>query len=184
MKASLYFLTLMLLLTSCITQNRIDRKCHKAKTRYEIAAHKWGCPIANDSTIVHSLEIIKDTTIYVPVPGQSVHDSIQVIITEGIMNSPVSALETTYANSKAWVVDGHLKHTLLQKTSVIPVTIPGAIHTSATTSVNTIKVPYYIDRPIPKPFSWWQKLFLWTGVITWWVVFGFLIFKFKNFSIL
>jgi len=124
------------------------------------------------------------TTIYVPVPGQSVHDSIQVIITEGIMNSPVSALETTYANSKAWVVDGHLKHTLLQKTSVIPVTIPGAIHTSATTSVNTIKVPYYIDRPIPKPFSWWQKLFLWTGVITWWVVFGFLIFKFKNFSIL
>jgi len=34
-------------------------------------------------------------------PGQTVHDSIPVIITKGIVNSPVSAVETTYAQSKA-----------------------------------------------------------------------------------
>jgi hypothetical protein len=160
----------------------MDRKCRKAKFKYEIAATKWNCPKDLDSSFVQSQVIIKDTTIYVPIPGQTVHDSIPVIITKGLMNSPVSILETTYSRSKAWVENGTLKHTLDQKPSTFPVTIPAAIHTTTTNTVQTIKVPYYVDRPIEKPLSWWQKLFLWTGVVVWWVGVGYLILKFKRFS--
>jgi hypothetical protein len=180
----LYFIILSLLVfTSCVTQNRIDRKCRKAKLNYEIASTKWGCPKDLDSTFVQSQVIIKDTTIFVPVPGETVHERIPVIITKGLINSPVSTLETTYSRSKAWVENGILKHTLDQRPSTIPVILPGAIHNSTSNSVQTIKVPYYVDRPISKPLSWWQKLFLWTGVIAWWLVVGYLIIKFKRFSL-
>jgi len=183
MKILYLLLLLLLFFTSCITQNRIDRKCRKAKLNYEIAATKWGCPKDLDSTFVQSQVVIKDTTIFIPVPGQTVHDSIPVIITKGLMNTPVSILETTYSRSKAWVENGTLKHTLDQRPSTFPITIPAAIQTTTTNTVQTIKVPYYVDRPIEKPLSWWQKLFLWTGVIVWWVGVGYLIFKFKRFSL-
>ena len=173
----------MLVLTSCVTQNRIERKCRQAKLKYEIASTKWGCPKDLDSTSVQSQVIIKDTTIFIPVPGETIHDSIPVIITKGLMNTPISILETTYSRSKAWIENGTLKHTLDQKPSTFPVTIPAAIHTTTTNTVQTIKVPYYVDRPIKKPLSWWQKLFLWTGVVVWWVGVGYLILKFKRFSL-
>jgi hypothetical protein len=160
----------------------MDRKCRKAKLKYDIATTKWGCPKTQDSTITTSQVIIKDTTIYVPVPGQSVHDSIQVIITKGLMNSPVSLLETTYSRSKAWVENGTLKHTLDQRPSNIPVILPGAIHTTTSNTVQAIKVPYYIDHPISKPLHWWQKLFIWTGVITWWIGVGYVAFRMTKFS--
>jgi hypothetical protein len=145
----LYIVMLSLLFfTSCITQNRIDRKCRKAKLKYEIEAAKWGCPKDLDSTFVQSQVIIKDTTIYVPVPGETVHDSIPVIITKGLMNSPVSLLETTYSRT-----------------------------------IQTIKVPYYVDRPISKPLHWWQKLFIWSGVIAWWFVGLYILKKFYKFKI-
>ena len=183
MKTHLFLVLSLLFFTSCITQNRIDRKCRKAKMKYDLAATKWGCPNSQDSIVTTSQVIIKDTTIYVPVPGQAFHDSIPIIITKGLMNSPVSLLETTYSRSKAWVENGILKHTLDQRPSTIPVILSGAIHTSTSNTVQTIKVPYYVDRPIAKPLSWWQKLFLWTGVIVWWLVVGYLIIKFKRFSL-
>ena len=68
MKILYLLLLLLLFFTSCITQNRIDRKCRKAKLNYEIAATKWGCPKDLDSTFVQSQVIIKDTTIYVSIP--------------------------------------------------------------------------------------------------------------------
>ena len=180
----LYLVMLSLLFfTSCITQNRMDRKCRKAKLNYEIAATKWGCPKDLDSTFVQSQVIIKDTTIYVPIPGQTVHDSIPVIITKGLMNTPVSILETTYSRSKAWVENGTLKHTLDQKPSSFPVTIPAAIQTTTTNTVQTIKVPYYVDRPISKPLYWWQKLFIWSGIIAWWTVGMYIVIKFYKFKI-
>ena len=183
MKTHLFLLLSLLFFTSCITQNRIDRKCRKAKLKYDLAATKWGCPKDLDSTFVQSQVIIKDTTIYVSIPGQTVHDSIPVIITKGLMNSPVSLLETTYSRSTARVENGILKHTLDQKPSTFPVILPGAIHNSTSNTVQTIKVPYYIDRPIAKPLSWWQKLFLWSGVIAWWVVALYIVIKFNKFKI-
>ena len=183
MKTHLFLLLSLLFFTSCITQNRIDRKCRKAKMKYDVAATKWGCPVDHDSTFAQSHVIIKDTTIYVPVPAQTVHDSIPVIITKGLVNSPVSTLETTYTRSKAWVLDGILKHTLDQKPSAFPVTIPAAIHNTTSNTVQTIKVPYYVDRPISKPLHWWQKLFIWTGIIAWFVVIGYSAFRLSKFSI-
>ena len=150
--------------------------------KYDLASAKWGCPQHLDSTVVQSQVIIKDTTIYVPVPGQSVHDSIPVIITKGLMNSPVSKLETTYSLSKAWVEDGLLKHTLEQKASSIVATIPGAIHTTTSNTVQTIKVPYYIDRPVQKPLSWWQKLFIWSGAIAWFAAGLYILIRFYKFK--
>jgi hypothetical protein len=183
MKTQLFLLLSFLFFTSCITQNRIDRKCRKAKLNYDIAATKWGCPKDLDSTFIQSQVIIKDTTIFVPVPGQAFHDSIPVIITKGLMNSPVSLFETTYSRSKAWVENGILKHTLDQTPSTIPVILPGAIHTLTSNTVQTIKVPYYVDRPISKSLSWWQKLFLWSGVIAWWIIAFYLVIKFYKFKI-
>jgi hypothetical protein len=98
------------------------------------------------------------------------------------MNTPVSLLETTYSRSKAWVENGTLKHTLDQKPSTFPVTIPAAIHTTSTSKVQTIKVPYYVDRPISKPFHLWQKLFMWTVTIAWWVGVRFVTFRMAKFS--
>jgi hypothetical protein len=182
MKTIIHLLLILLVFSSCSTSERMNLHCRKAKLRYEIAATKWGCPKVLDSTSVHSQVIIKDTTIYVPVPGESVHDSIPVIITKGLMNSPVSTLETTYTRSKAWVVDGILKHTLDQRPSTIPVILPGAIQTSTSNVVQTIKVPYYVDRPVIKSFTWYHRLFLWSGIIIWWVAISFIalkLFKFK-----
>jgi hypothetical protein len=184
MKTIIHFLLILLVFTSCSTSERMNRKCRKANVKNEIAVSKWGCPKVLDSTSVQSQVIIKDTTIYVPVPVQIVHDSIPVTITHGLMNTHVSILETTYSQSKAWVENGTLKHTLNQRPSSIPVILPGAIHTSTLNTIQTIKVPYFVDRPTIKPLAWWQKLFLWTGIIAWWVVIGFLIFKIKKFSIL
>ena len=183
MKTQLFLLLSFLFFTSCITQNRIDRKCRKAKLNYEIATTKWGCQKDRDSTFTQSQVIIKDTTIFVPVPGQAFHDSIPVIITKGLMNSPVSLLETTYSRSRAWVENGILKHTLDQRPSTIPVILPGAIHTSASNTMQTIKVPYYVDRPIAKPLLWWQKLFVWSGAIAWWVLVLYIVIKFYKFRI-
>jgi hypothetical protein len=183
MKILYLLLLLLLFFTSCITQNRIDRKCRKAKLNYEIAATKWGCPKELDSTFVQSKVIIKDTTIFVPVLGETVHDSIPVIITKGLMNSPVSILETTYSRSKAWVENGALKHTLDQNPSSFPVILPGAIHNSTSSTIQTIKVPYYVDRPISKPLHWWQKLFIWSGIIAWWLVGLYILKKFYKFKI-
>jgi len=183
MKTQLFLLLSFLFFTSCITQNRIDRKCRKAKLNYEIANTKWGCQKDRDSTFTQSQVIIKDTTIFVPVPGQAFHDSIPLIITKGLMNSPVSLLETTYSRSRAWVENGILKHTLDQRPSTIPVILPGAIHTSTSNTMQTIKVPYYVVRPIAKPLLWWQKLFVWSGVIAWWVLVLYIVIKFYKFRI-
>jgi len=184
MKTALFILLVMFLFSSCATQKRMDRKCRKALQKYELAAYKYGCPMVSDSFSSFTQVIIKDTTIYVPVPGETVHDSIPVIISKGLVNSPISKLETSYSISKAWVQDGVLKHNLDQKSSIIPVIIPGAIHNSTSGSVQTIKVPYYFDRQIPKPLSWWQKLFFWSGIIIWWIIIGYTIFRIKKFVVL
>jgi len=181
MKTIIHFLLILLVFTSCSTTDRMNRKCRKANLKYETAAARWNCPTVFDSTIIQSQIIIKDTTINVPVPAQTAHDSLPVLLTNGLMNTPVSQLETTYSRSKAWVENGTLKHTLDQIPSTIPVILPGAIHTTTSSKVQTIKVPYYIDRPIPKPLQWWQKLFIWTGIIAWLVGVGYLILKFKRF---
>ena len=183
MKTLLFLLLSLLFFTSCITQSRIERKCRKAKLKYDLAVTKWGCPKDLDSTFFQSQVIIKDTTIYVPVPGETVHDSIPVIITKGLINSPVSTLETTYSRSKAWVENGTLKHTLDQKPSSFPVILPGAIHNSTSSTIQTIKVPYYVDRPISKPLHWWQKLFIWSGIIAWWALGLYIVIKFYKFKI-
>ncbi len=150
--------------------------------KYDLSSTKWGCPHHLDSIVVQSHVIIKDTTIYVPIPGQSVHDSIPVIITKGLMNSPVSKLETTYSLSKAWVEDGLLKHTLEQKASSVAATIPGAIHTTTSNTIQTVKVPYYVDRPVQKPLSWWQKLFIWSGAIAWFTAGLYIAIRFYKFK--
>jgi len=98
------------------------------------------------------------------------------------MNNPVSSLETTYSLSKAWVENGILKHTLDQIPSSLPVILPGAIHTSTSSTVQTIKVPYYVDRSISKPLHWWQKLFIWTGITTWVVGVGYVAFRITKFT--
>ncbi len=182
MKTIYLILLSFIFFTSCITPNRMDRKCRKAKTKYELSAVRWHCPVVSDSIMVQSQVVIRDTTVFVTVPAQAVHDSIPVIITQGLMNSSVSNLETAYSVSKAWVANGILLHTLNQKPSAIPLTFPGAIRTSTASTIKTIKVPYYIDRPISKPLHWWQNLFIWSGVILWWVVGLYIVKKFYKFK--
>jgi len=76
--------------------------------------------------------IIKDTTIYVHIPGDTIHDTVAA--TEGAF----SILTTGYANSLAWINGGKLFHKLEQQEKMLPVTIRQA---EKTTTINPPKAP-------------------------------------------
>ena len=184
MKYFFILLISVLLFASCNTQKRMARKCARAQIEYETLILKYHCiPARYDSSSnTESVTIIRDTTIYVSIPGETIHDSVSVPVPATI-TTPVSQLETRYAISRAWIENSLLRHTLIQKQSDIPKTITGALHTSTSSILKTIKVPYFVDRPTSKPLTWWQKLFLWSGIVAWWAVGLYIAIRFYKFKI-
>ena len=184
---------LILFFTSCMSgkrlverkaaklQFRTDKKCAKALKNYEAKSYKLGCSwMNNTSESSTSTSSIRDTTVPVSIPGVIVHDSIPVIIIQGIMNSKVMVLETPYSRAEAWVTEGILKLNLQQKQSTIAATIKGAIKETTATKAKTIRVPYPVEKQVKMPLSWLQKLFVWSGAIAWGLAIAFCIFKFRK----
>jgi len=168
----------VLLLASCSVQKRMDRKCEKAQRKYELASYKYGCPWKITDSILIRETVIKyrDTLVYFQLPGDTVRDSIPYQ-----PNTPINTLETKYAISKAWIANNVLNHTLVQKQSNIPTTLPGVIQTTIATKEKIIKVPYPVDNPVNMPLSWIEKFLMWSGAIAWGLLIAFVLYKFKRF---
>jgi len=163
-------------------QHMADRKCMKAQLNYELVSYKYGCPwpISNNSFVQKTKEIIRDTTIYVYIPGEIVHDSVLVVVADSI-STPISVLKTKYAISRAWIANNLLQHTLVQVKSEIKQVIQGINKETVTQTQETIKVPYPVEKPVNKPLNILEKILLWSGVIAWVLVTAFAIFKLRCF---
>jgi hypothetical protein len=180
MKTRFYFLYLaVLLLTSCQTTQKFrDRKCAKAQCIYELAAYKYGCPwqILDSIIVRETKEIVRDTTIYVRIPGEIVHDSVLVAVADSI-TTPVSILRTKYAISRAWIENSQLKHTLEQVKSDIQQVIQGINKETVTLKQKTIRVPYPVEKPVKHSLNKFEKFLLWSGGIAWLLAITFVIFR-------
>lgn len=176
----------VLMLFSCSTPLEIqDRKCAKAQKKYEIKSYRYGCPwkISDSVIINNTVSVYRDTTIFVRLPGETVYDSIKVPYALNF-STPVNILETKYALSKAWIENSLLRHTLVQKQSEIPATIAGAIQNTVSTKERIIKVPYPVVKEVRMPLRWFEKLFIWSGVIAWGLLMALVIYKFRRFMVL
>ena len=194
MKYILFFFCSLLIFTSCASQqNTITRKearlqlrkqkhCEKAQRSYELASYKYGCGFAfsDTSTNFNTVEIIRDTTIFIPIPGEIRYDSILIPSTT-ILNTKVSFLETAYAISKAWIENNLLMHVLEQKKSSIPTLIPGALHDNTTIIIKKISVPYPVEKRIKVPLNWFQITFMISGGVFWLCVLLVLAIKIRRF---
>ncbi len=162
----------LILLTACSTPEELQtRKCTKALNHFEKASFLYGCPWGgfDSSTSQKTTIIVRDSLIYVHIPGEIVHDSIIVPIGDSI-STTVSILKTKYAISKAWIETSQLKHTLEQIKSDIGQNIQGINKETLTNKEKIIRVPYPINKPVKMPLSWFQKILLWSGGICWGVV--------------
>ena len=114
--------------------------------------------ITNTETLVE----YKDTTIYIYLPGDTVvlTDSIYVYrdIETGLWNSKPSNLKTALASSYCQVVNGMVKHNLIQNEQQLEFLIKNAIqkHSTHTTTTNIVKEEVNI-------LKWWQKGLMYGG---------------------
>lgn len=108
------------LCTSCVTRRSCERKY----------------PTTSMIEAQRTTEVfIRDTIVQLIVPESRLEDSVKLDI------DSVSFLETVTASSKAWIKDGMLHHSLVQKDTVIDITIKSAIRTVKTREhLNTTEI--------------------------------------------
>lgn len=113
------------LCTSCVTRRACERKY----------------PTASITEAQRTTEVfIRDTIVQVIVRESKLEDSVKLDI------DSVSFLESVTASSKAWIKDGMLHHSLVQKDTAIDIAIKGAIRTVKTKEhidTTEIKEPVY-----------------------------------------
>ncbi len=73
---------------------------------------------------INTITLYKDTTIFIPLPGDTVYLEAPAI------PGSKSKLETNLATSEAWIEGDVLKHRLVQKDTVIDRTIRNAVKTT------------------------------------------------------
>ena len=176
---------LLILLSACSTPEEIQtRKCTKALKHFEKVSFEQGCPWGGFDSSVSQKTIImyRDSLIYVHIPGEFVHDSILVPVSDSI-STEVSILSTKYAISKAWIQNSRLQHTLEQVKTDIEKSVKGLNKEIYINKEKIIRVPFLVEKPVKIPLSWWQKFFLWSGRIAWLVVVAFVIYSFRKFLI-
>jgi hypothetical protein len=158
---------LLILLSACSSPQEIQtRKCLKALKHFEKVSFDHGCAWSglDSSTSQKTTIIYKDSLIFFHIPGETVSDTVIVPIADSI-STTVSILNTKYAISKAWIENRQLKHTLEQVKSDIGQTVKGINKETLTNKEIIIRVPYQVEKPVKIPLSWWQKFFLWSGVV-------------------
>jgi len=177
---------LLILLSSCSTPEEIQsRKCTKALKHFEKVSFEQGCPWSDLQNSVSEVTkiVYRDSLIYVHIPGEFVNESVLVPVADSI-STEVSILKTKYAISKAWIQNSQLQHILEQVKSDIGQTVKGSNKETVINKEKIIKVPYPVEKPVKIPLSWWQKFFLWSGVIACGLVVVFAIYSFRKFLIL
>lgn len=132
-------LLLASILTSCVTRRQCENKfpCNDSVSNFYITETKF-----------------RDTLIFINVPADTVYLTQVITVKEGhngLLQSEVSYLDAEYAWSKAWVKDGNLKHTLVQKDTAISKLIE-----NVSTTALTIK-ERVVYKSKEKNLSWWQS---------------------------
>lgn len=168
-------------LSSCRTSEQIRQsKCEKA-------AYKWGCDWGHDTAYIRETvtnTIYRDTTIKIYIPGETKTDTIYVDVSwmqDGTVKitSKKSVLNTSLAYSEAQIVNGVLKHTIVQKDSVYNYLVKNAIKIyDSMTRDKTVSV---IIKKVEKELTWWQKFRMHTGDVAWFLIaLSLLIFGIKK----
>jgi len=122
----------------------------------------------------------RDSLIYVHIPGETVHDSVLVPISDSI-STTVSILNTKYAISKAWIENSQLKHTLEQVKSDIGQIIQGTNKETIINNRKYIGVPVPFEKIVKEPLSKLQNFLLWSGLVAWGLAIAWVIYRFRKF---
>ena len=131
---------LLLLLSSCVTQKRCNRK---------FPPQIW------ERTTIETIQ--KPYFITLRVPPVTIAGGTDIIINEdGTFTSDASRLETEFAFSVAWVQDNRLFHELNQK----EVNITDTVHVT-----DTIVVTEKGEVREVNVLKWWQKWLIYLGVV-------------------
>lgn len=111
------------------------------------------------AVIVRDSVIFRDSVVLVEIPKEKDKDVV--------VQSDTSHLETTVAESEAWVADGRLHHTLRNKDEAfIPVTIkmPERLHYEQKDRLVYNRIVEQVE--VEKPLNWWERFVMSVGTIT------------------
>lgn len=166
------------LLFSCTVQKRFDKKCQKAKRKYELQAFKYGCDLPFLESVKDSIVITKhDTTVIIKTEYFYQFDTIRL---DSTLTTEKSILNTKYAISTAWVQFGQLQHILEQQQVNTPITIKDALQSTTATKETIIKVPYPVEKLIEKDLSWMHKTLLYSGGVFWLILIAWTVIKLRK----
>jgi hypothetical protein len=121
------------------------------------AAQKAAQETQRDSVHVETIErtVYKDSIIFVPLPAENDAASLP--------DSDTSRLETSLAESEAFVKDGQLHHSLRNKETLLPVPVklPSVIRQEYAYALRDRKVVEVVE--VERELSWWQRTLLILG---------------------
>ena len=102
----------------------------------------------------HDSLIYKDTTIFVPIPAESQSNVV--------LPKDTSKVETSFAESKAWIdTTGLLHHTIQNKRRDWGVQIKYPERTIVSKATTTSHDKIIVEKKVEKELNWWQKFRLW-----------------------
>lgn len=186
MKANTILLLLIILVLSSCSLTREQRIEKRRAKKCELSAYKWGCDWGRDTAYIRETvtnTVYRDTTVYIYVPGEKQIDSVPVLITvykDGTVNvsTKKNTLHTSLATSQAWIENGKLRHTLIQKDSAYKAVIENAIRVSQyfvkELSKGSVKKEYI------RYLTWWDKIFRFIGYIAFIPIVYFIYKRFKH----
>lgn len=118
------------------------------------AAQRAAQETQRDSVRVETIErtVYKDSIIFVPLPAENDAASLP--------DSDTSRLETSLAESEAFVKDGQLHHSLRNKETLLPVPVklPSVIRQEYAYALRDRKVVEVVE--VERELSWWQRTLL------------------------
>lgn len=118
------------------------------------AAQRAAQETQRDSVRVETIErtVYKDSIIFVPLPSENDAATLP--------DSDTSRLETSLAESEAFVRDGQLHHSLRNKETLLPVPVklPSVIRQEYAYALRDRKVVEVVE--VERELSWWQRTLL------------------------
>lgn len=148
---------LLVVLSGCVTKKACNRKFQSQ---------------GKDSVreVFNTMTVYRDTTIFIRIPGDTFYLETSANLEQ------INTLTTSYCISRAWIQDGMLKHSLVQKDTLIPEIVENGVK-STITSVE--KERYHIADE-NDALTWWQKLQMHAGRYMIYAIIMFLILLLAN----